>query len=299
MSSAEVAARTVKKLEPEDLKVLTAIERSIHSYESVPLGRIEHLTDLHPDQVRFRLGKLNKLGFVRKGQIGYLLLTAGLDVLALNSLVKDGLISGMGKNVGMGKESDVFEVINDSGENSVIKFYRIGRTSFRTTRKSRSYVDAKYQHQWLSINVHAAAKEAVGLGKAEAVGVSTPHFIARNRHAVLMAEVSGIMLYRCKREDIPKPKSMLKQILDNARLAFTKAQLINGDLSEYNVLFDGKSPWIIDWPQYITADHRNASDTLKRDVQNITGYFSRKFGVRLELGNAVNYVQGIENELVG
>ena len=37
----------------------------------------------------------------------------------------------------MGKESDVFEVINDSGKELVIKFYRIGRTSFRSTRLSK------------------------------------------------------------------------------------------------------------------------------------------------------------------
>ena len=292
MSSAEIAARTIKLLQPEDFEVLSAMEKSIPSFESVPLHRIERLTDLHRDQVLFRLGRLNQFGFVIGNQFGYFLLTAGLDVLALNSFVKQGLVSGMGKSVGMGKESDVFEVINDSGENSVIKFYRIGRTSFRTTRKSRSYVDPKYQHQWLTVNIHAALKEAQGLVKAEAAGVSTPHFIARNRHAVLMEEVDGIMLHHCTREDIRNPKSLLKQILENVKLSFGKAGLINGDLSEYNILFDGAKPWIIDWPQYVTTSHRNAFEILVKDVQNLTSFFRKKF--KLESGDkkAIAFVQG-------
>lgn len=297
MSSAEVAARAVKNLEPEDLEVLKAVERSIPSYESVPLKRIQKNTTLHLDQVEFRLSKLNKLGFVTSDRFGTLLLTAGLDVLALNSLVKDGKISGMGKSIGMGKESDVFEVINDSGEQAVIKFYRIGRTSFRTTRKSRSYVDPKYQHQWLTINIRAAAREAEGLTRARNVGVTTPRFIARNRNAVLMQEVDGKMLHFCRREELLRPKALLNKVLYNTRLAYIRANMINGDLSEYNVLFDGEDPWIIDWPQFVTSVHKNASEMLNRDVENIVSFFRKKFELGIQSEKAVSYVKGVLSKI--
>ncbi|MDA4111865.1 MAG: hypothetical protein OK439_04960, partial [Thaumarchaeota archaeon] len=236
-------------------------------------------------------------GFVMRTKFGYVLNTGGLDALALNSFVKQNLISGMGSSIGMGKESDVFEVINDSGRESVIKFYRIGRTSFRSTRKNRAYVGTQDQHQWLEINIGAAQMEANGLKKAKSAGVTVPDFIARDRHAVLMSEVDGPMLYRCTTEDIKKPKALLKEILLNLRISYTKADMINGDISEFNILFDGNKPWIIDWPQFVSRSHANAEEMLQRDVDNAISFFRRKFAIELETQKAVDYVTGKKSRL--
>jgi RIO kinase 2 len=292
MSSAQVAARTIKDLEPEDWEVLLAVERSIPNFESVPIERIGKLTSLHPDQLLFRLDRLNFLGFLMKSPFGFILNTAGLDVIALNGLVKRNIISGMGRAIGMGKESDVFETINDKGECSVVKFYRIGRISFRSTRKNRAYTSPESQHQWLTINLQAALKEEEGLVQAVKVGVSTPTFIAREKHAVVMTEVEGKMLYKCMESDVRAPRKLLAQILENERLAYTKAGIINGDLSEYNILFDGVKPWIIDWPQYAESNHPNATELLKRDVENSISYIRRKFGVKVDSEKASDYVLG-------
>ncbi|MHB8566576.1 MAG: RIO1 family regulatory kinase/ATPase domain-containing protein [Nitrososphaerales archaeon] len=292
MSSAQVAAKVIKGLEVEDWDVLKAIERSISAYESVPFDRLEKLSELHRDQLRFRLDKLNSIGFVMRSQFGYILNTAGLDAIALNGLVKRNLVSGMGRSIGMGKESDVFEAINDKGERSVIKFYRIGRTSFRSTRKNRSYVSTDSQHQWLTINIHAALKEEEGLGKALKVGVDTPKFMGREKHAVVMSRIDGLMLYSCTIEDIEDPKKTLMQVLENERLSYTKAAMINGDLSEYNILYDGEKPWIIDWPQFVNTDHPNANELLKRDVENSVAFFRRKFGIQIDTEIAAAFVSG-------
>ncbi len=250
------------------------------------------LTGLSTGKLLFRLGRLNAFGFVVKTERGYNLVSAGLDALALNSLVKQNLVSGMGRSIGMGKESDVFEVINDSGRRSVIKFYRIGRISFRATRLKRSYSDPKSQHQWLAINIDAAQKEAEGLKMALGVGVKTPEFIARDRHAVLMSEVDGAMLHACRRGDVRYPKKLERGILENARKAYLKAGMINGDLSEYNILYDGLDPWIIDWPQFVLKDHPNAKELLVHDVSNITLFFSKRFHVNLDTQKALKYVLG-------
>ena len=54
------------------------------------------------------------------------------------------------------------------------------------------------------------------------------------------------------------------------------AGVIHGDLSEYNVLVTGDGPVIIDLPQAVdAAANNNAAGMLKRDVANITTYFSR------------------------
>ena len=54
------------------------------------------------------------------------------------------------------------------------------------------------------------------------------------------------------------------------------AGVIHADLSEYNVLVDSTGPVIIDLPQAVNAaGNNNAAMMLKRDVNNITTYFSR------------------------
>lgn len=42
---------------------------------------------------------------------GYRLTYLGYDFLAIHSLVKKGVINSVGRQIGVGKESDVFEVI--------------------------------------------------------------------------------------------------------------------------------------------------------------------------------------------
>lgn len=297
MSSAQVAAKTVKQLEEEDWKVLKAIEVSVPFFESIPISRIQKETSLHRDQLEFRLNRLNYLGFVMHSRYGYIMNTAGLDALALNHFAKNNHISGMGRSIGMGKESDVFEVLSDSGEQQVIKFYRIGRISFRSTRKTRSYVGPENQHQWLTINVNAARKEADGLIRAAKAGVNVPTYFAQNRHAVLMSEIDGIMLFKCTKDEISNPISLLKDILQDLQKACTVGKIVNGDISEYNVLFDGEKPWIIDWPQFVTLDHPNALELLRRDVEMILAFFRRKFHVTMDLDHANEFVSGARKSL--
>lgn len=296
MSSAQQAAKSVRSLEEEDWLVLKSLEKSLSRYESVPIGHIKKETGFNDHQLGFRLSKLNRIGFVMRSPHGYILNTSGLDALVLKSFAERNLIIGMGSAVGMGKESDVFEVMSDSGVESVIKFYRIGRTSFRRTRKTRSYTSPESQHQWLAININAAQREAEGLTRTESAGVKVPHFIARDRHAVLMSKIEGVMLYKCQRKDIFAPKDLMKDIFQNLRMAYTQARMINGDVSEYNILFDGVRAWIIDWPQFVGLSHENAQEFLKRDIENVIKYFRKKFDLTIEQKDAISYVSGKSKE---
>jgi RIO kinase 2 len=296
VSSAQQAAKIIRELELEDWTVLKAIEGSMLQHESIPISRLQRITKYYPQQLEFRLSRLNYWGFVMKSVHGYVMNTAGLDLLALHSLVEKGLISGLGQAVGMGKESDVFDVQSDSGEMSVVKFYRIGRTSFRSTRKSRTYVNASSQHQWLSINIGAAQKEAEGLTRAIRAGVNVPRFIARDRHAVLMSKIDGIMLNNLRNIDVEDPGLLLNHVFANMKAAYTSGKMVNGDISEFNILYDGE-PWIIDWPQYVPISHPNSEELLKRDISKPSVFFRRRFGVNTNEESAFSFVTGKSNEI--
>jgi len=50
--------------------------------------------------------------------------------------------------------------------------------------------------------------------------------------------------------------------------------------------------WIIDWPQYVSADHPNALELLERDIGNVVYYFRRKYGLEYDPDQALKHVTG-------
>ena len=62
---------------------------------------------------------------------GYRLTPLGYDFLAIKAFTMRNRISGVGRRIGVGKESDVYEVVNDEGRLMAMKLHRLGRTSFK------------------------------------------------------------------------------------------------------------------------------------------------------------------------
>lgn len=295
MSSAQQAARIVRELKGNDWKVLRALESSMRKGEFTPSTYLASESGLNEEEVKFRLDRLRGFGLVRHSPRGDSMVWAGYDALALKGFVERNLISGMGAPIGVGKESDVFETVSEKGGNFAIKFYRIGRISFRDTRRKRAYLDSS-QHQWLLVNSAAAKREFEALAKLYPLGVAVPHAIARERHAILMDKIEGVLLVNLIK--IPKAASVLKKILANISKAYRDGGLINSDLSEFNVLSDGADVWLIDWPQTVDASHKNAENLLKRDVSNIVNFFKRRHDVSCDIDDALAYVKGRTKKLV-
>jgi len=285
MSSAEVAAKVVKDLEPEEFKVLKALEALLKDHESLTIEQISSKTGMHIDKARFSVGKLNQMELVIRTGRGFSLVSAGLDALALKILADEDIVVGMGKSIGVGKESDVFEAVTPDQRFIAIKFFRIGRTSFRDIVRKRAF--GKKLHHWLLVNMDAAKKEFHALQVLKGAGVKVPEPFALVKHAIVMERVDGPRLIHC--ETFTDPKAILETILKNVKLAY-RAGIISADLSEYNVLYDGSDVWIIDWPQSVSIKHPNASMLLKRDVENLLKFFKRKYALQYSLADALEHV---------
>ncbi|MEM2342238.1 MAG: serine/threonine-protein kinase RIO2 [Candidatus Bathyarchaeia archaeon] len=293
MSSAEIAARVFRQLEPEDIKVLAMIEIDLSRHRFVPEKDILKLSGLSEKEVKYRLEKLNSLGLIYRWigpYVGYVLNMAGYDCLALNALVKAGILESLGKPLGVGKESDVYDAITCSGERVAVKFHRLGRISFRQTRRLRGYLLDRRHASWLYQSRLAAEREIEALKLVYPCGISAPKPVGYNRHVVVMGIIEGECLFRFT--EIPDPKAILDEILENIRRAYIKAGVIHGDLSEFNVVLT--PDWhilIIDWPQYVRKEHPNADALLKRDVWNILRFFKRKFGLFRDFQSTLDYVK--------
>lgn len=292
MSSAEVAVKVFRQLESEDFRILHIIEAAMSKREFVPVEQIQKYAKLPMERIEFTLGKLNKLGLIYRTKgayVGHTLNYAGYDCLAINTLVKAGVIDSFGQSLGVGKEADVYDALSPDGKRIAVKFHRLGRISFRQTRRKRGYI--REHSTWLFQSHVSAEKEFQAMQLVYKNGVSVPEPISQNRHVIAMGMIEGAELSKYK--EIQKPEKILKEILRNVRKAYLKAHIIHADLSEYNIILkpDGHI-LIIDWPQYVMSDHANAEELLERDLKNVLTFFNRKFNVKVAIEEACDYVTG-------
>ncbi len=292
MSSADLAVRVFRQLESEDFRTLNIIEAAMSKREFVPREQIQKYAKVPMDRVDFTLNKLNKLGltgYTKGAYIGYTLNYVGYDCLAINALVKAGVISSFGQTIGVGKEAEIYNALTPDGKTIAVKFHRLGRISFRQTRRKRGYV--REHSTWLFQSHLAAEKEFQALQLVYKNGVSVPEPISHNRHVIAMGIIEGGELSKWRK--ITNPKRVLKEIMRNVRKAYLKAHVIHGDLSEYNIILKpDMHVLIIDWPQYVMTDHPNAAELLLRDVQNVLTFFNRRFDVEAETQLVCDYVTG-------
>ena len=210
MSSAEVAVTVFKELESEDFRILNIIEAGMSKHEFVPIEQIQRYAKLPMDRIDFTLGKLNKLGLTyrtKETYNGHTLNYAGYDCLAINALVKAGVIVSFGQSLGVGKEADVYDALSESGKRIAVKFHRLGRISFRQTRRKRGYT--REHSTWLFQSHLAAEREFQAMKLVYENGVAVPEPISQNRHVVAMGMIEGAQLSKYK--DIGKPEKVLKR----------------------------------------------------------------------------------------
>ncbi|MDG6901850.1 MAG: hypothetical protein JRM80_07805 [Nitrososphaerota archaeon] len=289
MSTTERAARTLKSVKDEEWRTLAGLERSATGSGTPDLGRLARMSRLPFDRVSFATDALEKKGLAARRGRGYVLTREGVEVMALKDYVKKDLIFALGAVIAKGKESDVYEAINEEGTVYALKLYKIGRTSFTRVRKKRVRETAEFR-TWMTANYDAAKKEYQALKKLEGLAQAFPRAISYSRSTVLLEELSGVRL--SQRPELQDAAAALREIARSMRTAFLEGGLVNGDLSEYNILTDGASTWLIDWPQSVVASHPNSMDLLMHDVKAVTTFFARAYGVEADAQTVFDFVVG-------
>lgn len=286
MPSLKDSAHIVKNLENLEYRVLKVFVSSIKHHQIINNHNILSYSNLHKDRVKYAVESLLKLKLIFKTQNGFKLLTAGLDVYALKLLVDSGIILGIGNSLGIGKESDVVEAISEIQQQRAVKFFRIGRISFTDTKRKRSLEKNKNVNNWLLINIEAAKREYDFLVKLKStkMNIATPYF--RSMHSIVMDRINGLRLIEIR--NLPNPIEIFEKVFEQIRISYNE-KIINGDLSEYNILLDENNDiWIIDWPQAVTLEHPNAEFLIRRDLHNIIRYFRRKYDLTIDENSYYN-----------
>ncbi|WP_132057145.1 serine/threonine-protein kinase RIO2 [Halorussus amylolyticus] len=268
-------AGMLAELEPEDFHLLSGIEQGMRFSEWVAREKIPEFSRLTPENVAYRLDRCLARDLVQRKTIqyeGYQLKFEGYDALALHTFAERESVEGFGAPLGVGKESDVYEV--QSYKPLALKYHREGFTNFREVMKERDYTSDREHVSWL-YTARKAAEREYGALEALYPDVSVPRPIDHNRHAIVMEKIDGVELSRTRLED-EQVVPVLDLILSEMATAYDEG-FVHADMSEYNVFVSSEGITIFDWPQATPTDHENAAEFLERDVRNVARYFHRKY----------------------
>ncbi|MDS0297835.1 serine/threonine protein phosphatase [Halogeometricum sp. S1BR25-6] len=268
-------AGVMAELEAEDFYLLSGVEQGMRFGEWVNRGKLPELSGLTAENVEYRLNRCMRRDLVERKTIqyeGYKLAVEGYDALALRTFSKRDTIQGVGAPLGVGKESDVFEV--QSYKPLALKFHREGYTNFREVMREREYTSENQHVSWLYTARKAAEREYEVLEDLYP-DVAVPRPIDQNRHAIVMDKLAGIELDRAKLES-EQVVGVLDLVVDEVAGAY-EAGYVHADMSEYNVAVGEEGVTVFDWPQAVATEHDNARELLERDVKNLLDYFRRKY----------------------
>lgn len=201
-----------------------------------------------------------------------------VTLLALYKLIHKKWFSALGGSISTGKEANVF--LADRGDSVVaIKIYRVQSANF-TTMSSYIQGDRRFTHVKKSRKELVFAwtkKEFSNLARAKEAGLPVPEPLVFDRNILIMSFLG---------ED-ERPYPQLRNVeLDDAEAVYAsvtgmidtlykKAELVHGDLSEFNILYHDQ-PYLIDMGQSVTRDHPQALRFLMRDIRNVNRFFKKK-----------------------
>ncbi len=185
--------------------------------------------------------------------------------------------------IGVGKESVVYEGI---GLGCVaLKLHHVGQRSFQSVRLNREYKPGQTHSPWIFTSRQSAEREYLAL-KTLHPGVKVPLPIDQNRHIVVMEYIPGVNLNNARVEE---PKEFLDEIIGEVGKAYNLG-IIHADFSEFNIMVNERGCTLIDWPQWMETDHPNADTILRRDLNNILTYFSRKYQLSYDIEDTMRCV---------
>jgi RIO kinase 2 len=292
MSSVDIAVRVLKSQTPSATQALLTVESGLTRFEYVPLdimatalkmssARTRHLLDLLVEDELLRA--------VSAPYRGYTLTYAGADLLALKALVEKNVLSAVGKPLGVGKESEVYDALLDVDEEVVaVKFHRIGRISFRQTRRLRAYaVGARVG--WIVQANRAAAREFEALTMLHGAHVSVPKPIYRTRHVVVMSALDGRPLIEYTHAI---SRELVEELFLNIRGMY-RAGVVHADMSEFNVIVSEEGHiTLFDFPQWVQPSHKSADKFLSSDITNLLIFLAKRNVPHPTFPSILAYVKG-------
>ncbi|MBD3261466.1 MAG: serine protein kinase RIO [Candidatus Altiarchaeales archaeon] len=216
------------------------------------------------------------------------------DPQTLNSLYRlyrKGVFTDLVGLAAQGKEANLYWGRQGSREVAV-KIYCVEATDFRNMRR---YVDGDPRFPKVrdrrQLTYLWCRKEYSNLMRVSDY-VRCPKPIDYRQNVLVMDFIGGegVCALKLRDSELPDPGGDYQKIISYIKKMY-ELGLVHGDLSEYNILYQGE-PVLIDFSQGVLREHPEAGRLLERDVINIAKFF-RKKGVDADANRELDEVRGV------
>jgi RIO kinase 1 len=201
-------------------------------------------------------------------------------LMVVYDFMNRGVINEIHGVVRAGKESRVYWGKDKEGKELAIKIYLVVSSEFR--KGLVKYIDGDprfrgVKHDTRSLIFAWAQKEFKNLELAARAGVRVPRPIAVKDNVLIMEFIGekGDVAPSLKEKPPRNPEKSYETLLTYLERLYRKGGLVHGDLSEYNIMVLRGRPVLFDMSQAVPLAHPMADFLLRRDLTNITKFFSR------------------------
>jgi len=204
-------------------------------------------------------------------------------LMVIYDFLNKGTINEIHGVVKAGKESRGYWGKDEQGNELAIKIYLTVSAEFRKGMLKYIENDPRFKgvrHDTRSLIFAWAQKEFKNLEQATAAKVRVPKPIAVKNNVLIMEFIgkNGVSAPSLKEQAPRNPEKIYETLLTYLRRLYIKAELVHGDVSEYNVMIWKSRPILFDISQAVPLSHPMASFLLQRDLVNVNRFF-KKLGV--------------------
>ncbi len=213
---------------------------------------------------------------------------------AIYEIIKKYNVDYIDFPVSSGKESLIFKIIMDDGTSKALKIYKMSTLKFSNTFE---YIKGDYRFDKEKINrsnlVYVwTQKEYTNLTALIDSKVKAPKPYGFYKNVLLLSYLGTKNGPARQIKDINTDFNIIYNKLKiNLWRMYNVAKIVHADLSEYNILYYRKEPYIIDVGQSVSIKHPMAEEFLRRDIKNITLFFIKKSVICNE-NDLYNYIKG-------
>jgi RIO kinase 1 len=206
-------------------------------------------------------------------------------LLVIYQFLNSGVLYEVHGVVNAGKEARVYLGKTKEGKDLAVKIYLTTSAEFR--KGMLKYIEGDYRFKGVKRDTRSliftwAQKEFRNLEQASRAKVRVPKPVAVKNNVLVMEFIGkdGVSAPSLKEQSPSNPDEVYSLLLTYLTRLYRKAELVHGDLSEYNIMMWKGKPVIFDVSQAVPTSHPMAEFLLRRDLVNVNRFFSR-LGVRV------------------
>ena len=201
-------------------------------------------------------------------------------LMVLYEFLNSGVLYEIHGVVNAGKEARVYWGKNKEGKELAVKIYLTASAEFR--KGMLKYIEGDYRFKGVKRDTRSlifawAQKEFRNLEQASRAKVRVPKPVAVKNNVLVMEFIGkdGVNAPSLKEQLPSNPERAYNTLLTYLERLYRKAELVHGDLSEYNIMMWKGNPVIFDVSQAVPTSHPMAKFFLQRDLTNVNRFFSR------------------------